>query len=84
MEHKNATILIVEDEADVLNVNARMLKRKGYNVITATTAKESLIHLSECTPDMLILDIMLPDGNGYDICKKFKYNIYSWTNSFIC
>ena len=72
MEHKNATILIVEDEADVLNVNARMLKRKGYNVITATTVKESLIHLSECTPDMLVLDIMLPDGNGYDICKKFR------------
>lgn len=68
-----ATILIVEDEAEVLNINARMMKRRGYNVITAMSVEESLKFLSECTPDMLILDIMLPDGSGYDICEKFRH-----------
>ena len=66
------TILIVEDEPDILNINARMLKRRGYNVITACSVKESYQHLSGCTPDMLVLDIMLPDGSGYDICEKFR------------
>ena len=72
MEQKNAVILIVEDEQDVLNINARMLKRRGYKVLTATNVKESLKLLGECVPDMLILDIMLPDGSGYDICEKFR------------
>lgn len=67
-----ATILIVEDEAEVLSINARMMKRRGYNVITAMSVEESLQCLSECIPDMLILDIMLPDGSGYDICEKFR------------
>lgn len=72
MEQKNATILIVEDEADVLKTNSRMMKRRGYNVITAMNEKECLERLGECAPDMLILDIMLPDGSGYDICEKFR------------
>lgn len=68
----NAAILIVEDEPEVLNINARMMKRRGYSVITALSAREALEHLAECTPDMLILDIMLPDGSGYDICREFR------------
>lgn len=71
MDNK-ATILIVEDEAEILNINARMMKRRGYNVITAMSVEESLQCLSERIPDMLILDIMLPDGSGYDICEKFR------------
>lgn len=72
MEHKDAVILIVEDEEDVLNINARMLKRRGYSVITATNVKDSLKLLDRYAADMLILDIMLPDGSGYDICEKFR------------
>ncbi len=66
------TILIVEDEPEVLKINARMLKRRGYDVITASSANESRRRLSEVTPDMLILDIMLPDGSGYDICEEYR------------
>ena len=66
------TILIVEDEPEVLDINERMLKRRGYNVITAQNVKESFVRLSEVIPDMLILDIMLPDGSGCDICRKFR------------
>ena len=72
MEQKRAAILIVEDEPEVLGINSRMMKRRGYDVITAMSVKESLEKLAEYTPDMLILDIMLPDGSGYDICEKFR------------
>lgn len=65
-------ILIVEDEPDILNVNARMMKRHGYDVITACNVAESLAVLERECPDMLILDIMLPDGSGYDICRNFR------------
>ena len=72
MDMTKPTILIVEDEPDVLRINARMLKRRGYDVITAGTVEESYCLLSSVAPDMLILDIMLPDGSGYDICEKFR------------
>ncbi len=72
MDRKNPVILIVEDEPEVLSINARMMKRRGYDVITAMSFKESMEKLSECAPDMLILDIMLPDGNGCDICESFR------------
>ncbi len=65
-------ILIVEDEPEVLKINARLFKRRGYNVLTAATAGESFCCLSENAPDMLILDVMLPDGSGYDICESFR------------
>lgn len=66
------TILIVEDEKDVLRINARMLKRRGYDVITAENCSEAYKKLEETKPDLLLLDIMLPDGSGHDICSKFR------------
>ena len=65
-------ILLVEDEVDVLEVNARLLKRRGYEVLLAKTVLEAKEILTQTTPDLLILDIILPDGNGYDICKNFR------------
>jgi DNA-binding response OmpR family regulator len=67
-----ATILIVEDEPEVLDINARMLKRRGYDILTASSVEESYRCLASVTPDMLILDVMLPDGSGYDICQQFR------------
>ncbi len=77
MSNTAITILIVEDEPDILNINARLLKRRGYNVITASSVEESYRCLSSVTPDLLILDIMLPDGSGYDICERFRSKCYN-------
>ena len=57
---------MVEDEEQVLNTNCRMLRRRGYDVRTAQTAAEACHQLEEQLPDLLILDIMLPDGNGLE------------------
>lgn len=72
MDEKKAEIFIVEDEPEILNINARLLARRGYSVTTAQSYAESIQKLSEFTPDMLILDIMLPDGSGMDICRNFR------------
>ena len=69
---KNFIILMVEDEVSVMDVNRRMLKRRGYDLKEAKNAKEAYEFLSHTIPDLLILDIMLPDGNGYEICEFFR------------
>ena len=63
---------MVEDEEQILNTNCRMLRRRGYDVRTAQTAAEAYHQIDENLPDLLILDIMLPDGNGLDICRRFR------------
>ena len=72
MNEKKSLILMVEDEEQVLNTNCRMLQRRGYDVRTAQTVSEVCHQLEEQLPDLLILDIMLPDGNGLDICRHFR------------
>ena len=72
MNEKKSLILMVEDEEQVLNTNCRMLQRRGYDVRTAQTVSEVCHQLEEQLPDLLILDIMLPDGNGLDICRRFR------------
>ena len=72
MNEKKSLILMVEDEEQVLNTNCRMLRRRGYDVHTAQTAAEACHQLEEHLPDLLILDIMLPDGNGLEVLQSVK------------
>ena len=72
MNENKPRILMVEDEKQVLDANCRMLRRRGYDVCTATSASEAYEQMEKQLPDLLILDIMLPDGNGLDICTWFR------------
>lgn len=69
---QNFIILMVEDEEGVMEVNRRMLRRRGYDLKEAKNAKEAYAFLKNTIPDLLILDIMLPDGDGYEICNYFR------------
>ena len=69
---QNFIILMVEDEDGVMDVNRRMLRRRGYDLKEAKNAAEAYAFLDKTTPDLLILDIMLPDGDGYEICNYFR------------
>ncbi len=71
MENK-PLILMVEDEPDVLHINARMMTRRGYEVLCAENYVTAKALLDQHIPDLLILDIMLPDGSGYDLCDSFR------------
>lgn len=61
MKEPHARILMVEDEPQVLEINSRMLRRRGYEVLTAQTAMEAYEQLDAGLPDLLILDILLPE-----------------------
>ncbi len=65
-------ILLVEDDVDILKANARLLQRRNYTVLTAGTVVDAIDMLKQSTPDLIALDIMLPDGSGYEVCKFFR------------
>ncbi len=65
-------ILVVEDEIDILKLVKRCLLREKFEVITAELGKVALDIISSTEIDLMILDINLPDMEGWDICKKIK------------
>ena len=67
-----ARILVVEDEADIQEVLDYNLRRDGHEVVLTATAKEGLRHARESRPDLVLLDLMLPDMNGFAACEEIR------------
>lgn len=65
-------ILIVEDDEDMALLNTRLLNRHGYETLIAFTAKQARLLAASHTPDLFVLDIELPDGNGMALCREFR------------
>ncbi|SFH45599.1 response regulator transcription factor [Pedobacter insulae] len=65
-------IYIVEDNQDIREILEYLLIDEHYLVKTCPTVKEFWMQMKKHLPDMVVLDIMLPDGNGLDICEKMK------------
>jgi len=66
------TLLYVEDEITILRNVAKALSETGYSVVTAENLAAAREYLSRETPDAVILDIMLPDGNGLELLKELR------------
>ena len=66
-ERKRATILLIEDHADSAVVFERLLVRRGFGVVLASTLKQGLECLEQGGIDLLIADLSLPDGSGLDV-----------------
>lgn len=69
-----ATILVVDDELDLVEMLKIKLKRAGYHVLTAVNGSEALATLATETPNLIILDAMLPPPDGYKVCRIIKSN----------
>ncbi|RLB70304.1 MAG: two-component system response regulator [Deltaproteobacteria bacterium] len=67
-------ILIVEDEESLLKLESILLTTKGYLVQGATTGLAALEAIASETPDLILLDIMLPELDGFEVCKQIKKN----------
>lgn len=65
-------ILIVEDDNLLNKTLAYNLELDGYNITSALSAKNAEEYLKKQEFDLVLLDINLPDGNGYDVCKLIK------------
>lgn len=68
------SILVVEDEKDVRELLAENLRREGYQVGTARSGRDALAAVRRKRPDLVLLDLMLPDMDGIEVCKQLKYN----------
>ena len=66
------TILIVEDETNIVDILSFNLEREGYNTIEAYDGQTGLQLAREQNPDLILLDLMLPQMNGFDVCRQLR------------
>jgi two-component system, OmpR family, KDP operon response regulator KdpE len=66
------SILVVDDERPIRRALEVTLTKAGYRVTTATDAAETLTKAALDPPDLVILDLMLPDGDGADVCRQLR------------
>ncbi|MEO8395137.1 MAG: response regulator [Chloroflexota bacterium] len=67
-------ILVVDDDIDSLKLIGLMLQRNGYEVIAANAGNQALARAASDHPDLIILDIMMPDMNGYEVSRRLRRN----------
>ncbi len=65
-------ILIVDDEPNIIELASLYLKQDGFNVEGVTTGKEALAKQQSHNPDLVILDLMLPDLDGFEVCRQIR------------
>jgi DNA-binding response OmpR family regulator len=68
----DTTILIIEDDYDIRSANRAALELEGYQVMEADTLSKGRQIVEESKPDLIILDILLPDGNGLQYCEELR------------
>jgi two-component system KDP operon response regulator KdpE len=67
-----ARVLVVDDEPQILRAVEMTLRNAGYSVDTAATAKDALAQAAMRPPEAVILDLLLPDGSGTDVCRELR------------
>lgn len=65
-------ILLVDDEKDFLEITTKRLTRRGYNIKSATTCSEAIRVIESDWPEVIVLDVMLPDRDGIECLKEIK------------
>ena len=67
-----STILIVDDETYILNILDFSLDSEGFEVVTAADGEQALFRTDELQPDLIILDVMMPKLDGFEVCRAIK------------
>jgi len=68
-------VLVVDDEKSLVLIAQRVLQKEGFDVITASNGIEGLKQALEYLPDIIVLDIVMPEMNGYEVCQKLQANV---------
>ena len=68
----NEKILVVDDERELADLLEVYLKNDGYTVYKYYNGRDALEGVEENTPDLAILDVMLPDMSGFDLCRRIR------------
>ncbi len=72
MDNSTIKILVIDDDPDVLHATSRVLKKAGYQVITGSSGSQCIEYAGTDVPDLILLDMMLPDLNGIEVCRQIK------------
>jgi two-component system response regulator VicR len=65
-------ILVVDDEPDILEIMKFKLVKEGYEVVTACDGEDALLKVKEANPDVILLDLMMPKRNGFEVLKEIR------------
>lgn len=68
-------ILVVDDSTENLKLLGNNLKKHGYNILTATNGKQAIALAETKKPNLILLDIMMPEINGFEVCEALKSNV---------
>lgn len=78
MNSNSYKILVVDDDPDIIEFLSYNLRKDGFNVFTATNGKDAINMLPDLTPHLILLDIMMPEMDGIEVCERIRDNpIYS-------
>ena len=72
MKKKDTTILLVDDELDILEIIGYNLSAEGYNVVTAQNGVEAIKKAKKHKPELIILDVMMPEMDGIEACEEIR------------
>ncbi len=67
-----ATILVVDDNHDNVEILRAFLESRGYRVVPASDGRSALAKLEECEPELVLLDVMMPGMDGWQVCRAIK------------
>lgn len=69
-----ASVLIADDDASISRALSFLMQREGHAVRTAADGEQALAAIESERPDLVLLDLMMPKGNGYEICRALRAN----------
>src|SRR5687767_3551086 len=67
-----AQLLLVDDEDNLRSMLQAALRHNGFEVATASTGRDALAAMATSRPDVVVLDVMLPDLDGFDVCRRLR------------
>ena len=70
--NESVPILVVDDDASSLDIVRTFLEARGYRVVTASTGKEALSRMEELRPGLVLLDVMMPGMDGWEVARVIK------------
>ena len=70
-----STILVVDDSPTALKLVSKSLATAGHHIITASDGEEAVAKATDAHPDLMVLDVIMPHKNGYQVCRQLKNDV---------